>query len=389
MNRHYRRRFRTRWREARNLETSAFAVVQEVLGALRVVKAFGQERREQDRFVERSGQGMWTRVRLTLAEGAFGMQVSLMTALGTGVVLYLGVRHVQAGVLTLGALLMVMGYLTQLYDPLKTLSKRSAGLQSKLASAERVYTLLDAAPDVCERPNGRPLVRARGRIEFCDVSFGYGAERLVLRQVSFEVPPGARVGISGPTGAGNTTLASPLLRLYDPVEGRILLDGVDLREYRLSDLRQQYAVVLQEPVLFSTTLAENIAYARPEASRDEIVEAAMMANAHDFIARLPEGYDTIVGERGMTLSGGERQRVSVARAFLKNAPVLILDEPTSAVDLRSEALIMESLERLIRGRTSLIVAHRTSTLDGCDLRIELEAGHVVSAPPAPSRTVRE
>jgi len=297
--------------------------------------------------------------------------------IGTSLVLLLGVRHVQSGTLTLGALLMVMGYLTQLYDPLKTLSRRAAGMQAKLTSAERVFALLDGARDVPERPDARPLARARGRIAFENVSFGYD-DRITLRDVSFEIPAGTRVGIAGPTGAGKTTLVNLLLRLYDPVAGRILLDGVDLRDIRLDDLRRQFAMVLQEPVLFSTTLGENIAYARPEASREEIVAAARAANADGFIARLPQGYDTPVGERGMTLSGGERQRVSLARAFLKDAPILVLDEPTSAVDLHSEALIMEALERLMHGRTSLMVAHRLSTLEGCDLRLELAHGGLVA-----------
>lgn len=388
LNQYYRGKLRVRWHEVRRLETWAQSVVQEVLGALRVVKAFGQEEREQARFLARSGEGMWARLRLTMAEGRFGMLVSVMTALGTAVVLVVGVRHVQSGVITLGELLMVMSYLSQLYEPLKTLSKRAANLQSKLTCAERVFSLLDASPDVVERPNARALKHARGEIEFCRVSFGHTEGRLVLRDLSFHVPAATRVGIEGPTGAGKTTLVNLLLRLYDPGGGRILLDGVDLREYRLRDLRKQFAVVLQEPVLFSTSVAENIAYARPDASQDEIVEAARAANAHDFIVQLPQGYDTPVGERGMTLSGGERQRVSLARAFLKNSPILILDEPTSAVDVRSEALILEALERLMEGRTTFIVAHRLSTLEGCDLRLEVARGRISTVRPlarAPER----
>ncbi|MGH7731395.1 MAG: ABC transporter ATP-binding protein [Candidatus Eiseniibacteriota bacterium] len=378
MNQYYRRRVRVRWHEVRALETSALAVIQEVLGSLRVVKAFGQEEREQQRFLRRSGQGMWARLRLSLTEGGFGMLVGVVTALGSAVVLFVGILHVQARTLTLGELLLVMGYLTQLYEPLRTLSKRAVGLQSKLAGAERVFALLDDQPDVPERPGATALARARGGIEFQDVSFGYAADRPVLKAVSFAAPAGARVGIAGPTGAGKSTLVGLLLRLYDPTTGRILLDGVDLRDHRLQDLRRQFAMVLQEPVLFSTTVGENIAYARPDAGRDEVIEAAKAAHAHDFIRRLPQGYDTPVGERGMTLSGGERQRISLARAFLRDAPILILDEPTSAVDVRSEALIMEAIGRLMRGRTTFIVAHRLSTLEGCDLRLELEGGRLVS-----------
>ncbi len=378
MNQYYRKRLRAQWHEVKHLETSALSIVQEVLGGLRVVKAFGQEHREHERFLRRSNEGRWARLRLTLAEGAFGTQVSVLTVIGTAVVLFLGVRHVRSGVLTLGELLLVMGYLAQLYDPLKTLSKRTVGMQSKLASAERVYSLLDDPPDVLERPDARPLLRARGDVEFRDVSFSYAGDRLVLREVSFEAPVATRVGIAGSTGSGKTTMLSLLLRLYDPTAGRILLDGVDLRDYRLDDLRRQFAMVLQEPVLFSTSVAENIAYARPDAGPDEIIEAAKAANAHGFITQLPQGYDTPVGERGMMLSGGERQRISLARAFLKNAPLLILDEPTSAVDLRSEALIMEALERLMVGRTTLVVAHRLSTLEHCDLRLEIEGGRLVT-----------
>ena len=377
LNQYYRSRVRARWHEVKRLETSALSIVQEVLGALRVVKAFGQERREQERFVRRSDEGRWARLRLTLIEGAFGMQVSVLSVIGTAVVLFVGVRHVQAGVLTLGELLLVMGYLAQLYDPLKTLSKRTVGMQSNLASAERVYALLDDAPDVAERPDARPLLRARGDLEFRDVSFAYTPERTVLRGVSFAAPAATRVGIAGSTGAGKTTLVSLLLRLYDPSAGRVLLDGVDLRDYRLDDLRRQFSMVLQDSVLFSTSVAENIAYARPGAGHEEIIRAAQAANAHDFITRLPQGYDTPVGERGMTLSGGERQRISLARAFLKDAPILILDEPTSAVDVRSEALIMEALGRLMEGRTTLVIAHRLSTLDHCELRLEIERGELV------------
>ncbi len=377
LNHYYRRRLRVRWHEVRKLETSALAVVQEVLGALRVVKAFGQEEREQKRFLSRSGEGMWARLRLSLAEGGFSLQVGVLTALGSAAVLFLGIAHVQSGVITLGELLLVMGYLTQLYEPLRTLSKRAVGLQSKLAGAERVFALLDDAPDVAERPGARTLERARGAIEFQGVSYGYSADRPVLGDVSFEAPVATRVGIAGPTGSGKTTLVGLLLRLYDPTAGRILLDGVDLRDYRIADLRRQYAMVLQDSVLFSTSVGENIAYARPEASRDEIVAAARAANAHDFIRKLPQGYDTPVGERGMTLSGGERQRIALARAFLRDAPILILDEPTSAVDVRSEELIMEAIERLMRGRTTFIVAHRLSTLEHCDLRLEIDGGRLV------------
>ena len=385
----YRPRLRRQSREVKKLESSALSVVQEVLGALRVVKAFGQEDREQERLVRRSREGMRARLRLLVIEGGFGLLVGLATAAGTSAVLFIGTRHVQAGVLTLGELLLVMVYLSQLYTPLRTLSKKAASMQSYLASAERAFALLDEAPDVAERPHARPLVRAAGAVACRHVSFAYGADPPVLRDIAFEVGPGARVGIAGMTGAGKTTLVNLLTRFYDPTEGHILLDGVDLRDYRLADLRNQFAIVLQEPVLFSTTVAENIAYARPDASEEAIVQAAKAANAHDFIARLPAGYQTQVGERGMRLSGGERQRLAVARAFLKDAPVLILDEPTSSVDVGTESVIMQAMERLMRGRTTFLIAHRLSTLEHCDLLLCIEGGRLVGVRSDVAAAIRE
>jgi ATP-binding cassette subfamily B protein len=372
----YRTRLKKQWREVRELESSALSVVQEVLGALRVVKAFGQEEREKERFVHRAREGVWARQRVVLAEGGLGLLVALATAVGTAAVLFIGVRDVQAGALTLGELLLVMGYLTQLYEPLKTLSKKVATLQSHLASAQRAFSLLDHPPDVAERPHARPVARAAGSVAFRHVSFAYDDARPVLHDVSFEVGPGTRLGIVGTTGAGKTTLVSLLARFYDPTEGQIRLDGVDLRDYRLADLRNQFAIVLQDPVLFSASIAENIAYARPGASAHEIVDAAQAANIHTVIARLPHGYDSQVGERGLRLSGGERQRIALARAFLKDAPILILDEPTSSVDTVTEAAIIEAMERLMRGRTALMIAHRATTLSGCDMRLQIEQGRV-------------
>jgi ATP-binding cassette, subfamily B, bacterial len=370
------RRLREQGREVKELESSALSVVQEVLGALRVVKAFGREDHEEGRFRQCAAEGVWARIRLSFAEGLFGFLIRMCLASGTAIVLFVGVRQVRSGEITLGALFLVMSYLLQLYEPLRSMSEIVGRLQFHLASAERAFEFLEQAPDVSELPDARGLERAKGTVSFRDVSFTYPGKRAVLKQTSFEVSPANRVGIIGATGAGKTTLVSLLMRFYDPAVGQILLDGIDLRNYKLADLRRQFAIVLQEPVLFSTTVAENIAYARPGATREEIAWAAKSANIHEVIASLPDGYDTLVGERGMRVSGGERQRISLARAFLKDAPVLILDEPTSAVDAETETAILEAMERLTEGRTTFIIAHRLSTLKHCDVLFRIERGEL-------------
>jgi ATP-binding cassette subfamily B protein len=373
----YRKRLRAQWHDAKRLESSAMSVVQESLEALRVVKAFGREDDQRDRFVDRSAASVRAKVSLSSVEGRFGIVVGAVIGLGMATVLFMGAHRVLAGAMTLAELTIVMGYLQQLYDPLKTASKKVGALQSSLASADRVYALLDEAPDFVDSPDALPLERAAGAVAFQNVSFAYEQGHRVLDEVSFEVPPGTRLGIAGTTGAGKTTLVSLLTRFYDPSSGQIVLDGVDLRRYRLADLRNQFAIVLQEPVLFSTSVAENIAYARAGAEFEDVVAAAKAASAHDFISDLPDGYDTPVGERGVRLSGGERQRIALARAFLKDAPILILDEPTSSVDTGTEAEILEAMDRLMRGRTALMIAHRLSTLEICDARLQLEHGRVV------------
>jgi len=380
----YRMRLRRRSREVKKLETEALGVVYEVLTALRVVKAFGQEERELERFANTSLRGVRERVKLAAAQGRLQLWVGLATAAGTATLLWLGASHVLSGQLTLGELLLVMGYLGQLYEPLKTTSRKIASLQGQLASAERAFALLDLEPDVRERRHARRLLRARGEIAFQNVSFEYEPGRAVLRDLTLSIPAGTRVGLAGRTGVGKSTMLHLLSRFFDPTSGRILLDGIDLRSYRVSDLRGQFAIVLQEPMLFSTSIGDNIAYARPSAGRDEVVEAARAANAHDFITSLPAGYDTLVGERGMRLSGGERQRIALARAFLKNAPLLLLDEPTSSVDTRTEQGILDALERLMRGRTSFMVAHRLGTLRTCDLLIQFDdTGRALVTPREP------
>ena len=375
----YDKRMRTRYRDVHGLDTSALGVVQESLGAFRVVKAFGREDREQQRFVRRSGESFRARVRLSLFEGGYQLLINTTVAAGAAAVLFIGIMRVRSGDLTLGDVVVIVAYLVQLYVPLAQVSEQVAAMQTALASAERSFEVLDEPPDVRERPGALPLDRAEGAIAFREVSFSYDGRNRVLHDVSFNVQPGTRVGIAGRTGAGKTTLVNLLARFYDPDSGQVMLDGVDLRDYRVAALRNQLAIVLQEPVLFSTTIAENIGFARPEASDEEIVDAARAANAHHFVADLPEGYDTVVGDRGMRLSGGERQRVALARAFLKDAPILVLDEPTSSVDTQTEATIMEAMERLMAGRTTLMIAHRIATLEHCDAHLEVEDGRLTSA----------
>jgi len=375
----YDRRMRGQYINVKELESSTMGIVQEVLTALRVVKAFGREDYEQERFVGQSSAGMGARMRLAFAEGAFGLLSNAITAIGTALVLYIGVRSVLEGRLTLGELLMVLTYLAQLYGPLTAIGDKIVGLQSSIASTQRAFELLDEMPEVAERPHARPLKRAAGAVEFHGVGFAYDGRNLVLDDASFAIEAGTRLGIVGRTGAGKSTLMSLLMRFYDPSAGQIILDGVDLRDYKLADLRNQFAIVLQEPVLFSSSIAENIAYGRSRAGFQDIVEAAKVANAHDFIVELPDGYDTRVGERGMRLSGGERQRIALARAFLKDAPILILDEPTSSIDVTTEALIMEAMQRVMAGRTTVMIAHRLSTLEVCDARMVIEYGRIVEA----------
>jgi ATP-binding cassette subfamily B protein len=375
----YRPHLRSQSREVKKMESAAMAVVHEVLGALRVVKAFGQEEREGERFVRRSDEGVRRRIQLALAEGHFNVIVGLTTAAGTAAVLFVGIGHVRSGLLSLGDLLLMMGYVGKLYEPIKTISRKVATVQGYLAGVERALAVLDEPSDVEERPDARPLARARGDIALRGVSFSYGKDRPVLHDVSFDIEAGTRLGIVGASGAGKSTLINLLARFYDPTDGQILLDGADVRDYRLEDLRRQFAFVLQDTVLFSTSVAENIAYANPGADRDAIMTAAQAANAHEFIARLPQGYDSQVGERGVQLSGGQRQRIAIARAFLQDSPVLILDEPTSAVDAEAESAILGAIRRLMRGRTVILITHRSNMLEGCAAVLALENGRVAAA----------
>jgi len=382
-----RRRLRTHYTNTKELESRAVATIQEALGSLRVVKAFGQEDREQARFVNSSGQSMRARISLAFVENIFELITGMIFAVGTAAVLYLGIRHVQTGLLSLGEFVLVMTYLSRLYGPFQEITKSVNLLQAAIASAERAFALLDEPPDVVEKKIAYKLPRAKGHISFQEVSFVYpGETQFALNGVSFDLEPGYKLAITGATGAGKSTLVSLLMRLYDPTSGNIILDGVDLRDYKLADVRNQFSIALQEPILFSTSIAENIAYARPQAGLEEIVAVAKAANAHEFITALPDGYGTLVGERGMRLSGGERQRIALARAFLKDAPILLLDEPTSAIDIKTEAAIMDAMERLMNGRTTLMITHRLSTVSGFENHLTMERGQ--SGVTVPSRSAR-
>ena len=368
---------RQRSQTIKELDSSAMSVIQEVVGTIRVIKAFGQENREHARFIRRSAERMSQQVRLSIQQALFNVLIGLTIALGTAAALYFGVRHVRAGTLTIGSLLMIMAYIAQVYQPLQTLTTKVTDLQVWLTSLERTFQLLDQQPEIAEYESARKLVAARGDFQFDNVNFAYDGSGRGLENISFHIPAGTRVGIVGATGAGKSTLLNLLMRFYDPTSGTVLLDGRDIREYRIGDLRKQFAVVLQEPVLFASSIAENIAYGKPDASDEEIIEAAKAAASHEFILNLPDGYDTSVGERGSRLSGGERQRISLARAFLRNSPILILDEPTSSVDVHTEAAILEATERLMAGRTTFMIAHRLNTLKSCDLVLVLDQGKIV------------
>jgi ATP-binding cassette subfamily B protein/subfamily B ATP-binding cassette protein MsbA len=301
----------------------------------------------------------------------------LIATLATGAVLWLGTRHVRDGSLSLGSLLMFLAYLGSLQAHLKAFTELSGALQEVGVGAERVLEALESEPEVADRPGAPALIPARGQVCLENVTFGYEPGRPVLHQVSLAAGPGETIALVGPTGAGKTTLVSLVPRFFDPWDGRVLIDGRDVREAQLKSVRSLVGLVLQEPLLFPLTIAENIAYGRPGAARTEVEAAARAANAHWFIERLPQGYETVIGERGATLSGGERQRLSIARALLKDAPILILDEPTSALDAATETSLLEALERLMEGRTTFIIAHRLSTIRKATRIVVIDEGAVV------------
>ena len=367
----------SRLREVRKMERDTLSIIHEAISMLRVIVAFGREPHEHQRFQRQGEQATEARVRLTVRQALFNLAVSLTIAAGTALVLGFGAYRVLEGRLTTGQLLVVMSYIGLIYKPLETISYTIGSLQERFISLQAAFQLLDTEPEIKDAPNARQIQRAQGHIRFEAVYFEYEGRAETLKNISFEARPGQVVAVVGQTGAGKTTLVSLLPRFYDPRQGRIYLDGHDIQELAVKSLREQISLVLQEPLLFSGTITENIRYGRLEASMEEIIAAAKAANAHDFIMRLPQQYETAIGERGTQLSGGERQRISVARAFLKNAPVLILDEPTSAVDSKTEAVILNALDRLMIGRTTFMIAHRLSTVYHADLILVLHQGELV------------
>lgn len=359
------------------MESESLSIIHEAFAMFRVIVAFGREGHEYNRFRKQGEQAIDARIRLTVRQTAFSLSVNMITSIGTFVVLGYGAYLVMGRQLSAGELLIVLAYVSAVYQPLNSISYTIGALQDSFAALRAAYSVLDLEPEVRDAPEAEPLMKCQGRITFDNVSFNYAERAETLKNISFDAQAGKIVAIVGPTGAGKTTLMSMIPRFYDPREGRVMIDGRDLRQITLASLREHISLVLQEPLLFSGTIAQNINYGRLEATMDEVIAAAKDANAHDFIARLPHGYETELGERGAKLSGGERQRISVARAFLRNAPILILDEPTSSIDLKTEAVILDALDRLMVGRTTFMIAHRLSTIRNADVILVMNNGELV------------
>jgi ATP-binding cassette subfamily B protein len=374
---YYSNRIEPQLLRVRGLEGQNLSIVHEAMAMMRVVVSFGRERHEFERFRRQGEEAVDARIKLTVRQTAFQLVVSLITALGTATVLGVGAFRVLNDQISAGELLVVMAYIAAVYAPLETLTNSITSFQQQFISFDHALQLLDTPVDVQEKPDARPLMFPRGELDFDSVSFSYRSRPGTLKDISFSIKAGEAVALVGPTGAGKSTLVSLLPRLYDPERGRVMIDGLDVKGLRLESLRAQFSIVLQEPLLFTGTIGENIAYGKPGCTQYDIEEAAKAANAHEFIMRLPQKYDTPLGERGAKISGGERQRISVARAFLRDAPILILDEPTSSIDSRTEAVILEALERLMRGRTTIMIAHRLSTIRSVDRILVLHEGQLI------------
>ena len=360
-------------------ESALVSTMQETLSSIRFVLAYNREGDTSARVADRADRSMAANERLALTQLAFSACVGLTMAAGTAAAVYIGARRVLEGQLLLGDVLVFLAYLGMLYTPVNAFAQSWGVLRSARTQLARVFEVLATAPEVADRACAIEIPQVRGRVEFRGVGFAYEPGQWVMRDVDIVVPAGCVVAIVGRTGAGKSTLASLLLRFYDPDEGAVLLDGHDLRDLRRDWLRRQVGLMLQDAILLSGTIAENIGCGRPGATRQQINEAARRAQAEEFIRALPDGYETMLGERGVNLSGGQRQRLSLARAFLKDAPILILDEPTSALDTQTEGALMESIHELMKGRTTFIIAHRLSTIRKADLILVMDGGRVVES----------
>ena len=371
------KRIRSQSTTIQERESALLATLQEGLASVRMVHAFGQEDREVGQFRDRASESLRANLRLTFTNVSSALVVGTLMAGGTAALYYFGSLHVLEGKLSLGDLLVFASYLLMLYAPLEQLTYTAWAMEGAAAGAKRCFDVLDREDDVRDAPHARALQSVRGDIRFSHVDFGYDDSRQILHDVSLEIRPGESIAIVGGTGAGKSTLLSLVPRFYDPTRGEVAVDGQDLRGVKKKSLRSNISMVLQDTLLFSTTVRENIAYGRPDATEQEIIEAAKRAQAYDFIMRMPDGFSSQVGERGGHLSVGQRQRVGIARAFLKNAPILLLDEPTSALDATTERALMETIAALMKGRTTLMVTHRLNTAHRFDRIVVLEQGMVV------------
>jgi ABC-type multidrug transport system fused ATPase/permease subunit len=362
--------------EVRKQQSNMVAVVQQGLESMRVVKAFGRQDLEQEELGKVSRATVDAALKARRVKALLSPMVAIIVSLCTAIVLWRGSSLILAGTMTAGALIVFLSYLTQFFKPVKDLATITNQIAQTAVGVERVRGILDADIIIPEFPDALDPRAFRGEIEFDDVAFAYASDAPVLQRVSFRIKPGQMVGIVGATGGGKSTIVSLIPRFYDPTAGTVKIDGVDIRQYKLQALRNQIGYVLQDTVLFRGTIRDNIAYGRAGATEEEILEAAKLANADEFIARMPHGYDTLVGDRGETLSGGQRQRIGIARAMVRNNPILILDEPTAALDTESERAVIEALDRLMRGRTVITIAHRLSTIRNCGKILVLKGGVV-------------
>ncbi|WP_036475489.1 ABC transporter ATP-binding protein [Mycobacterium sp. URHD0025] len=363
--------------EVRKRESDIVAVAEEGLQSIRVVKAFDREDLQERQLAVAGQQAVDAALNARRVKSVVSPIVTVVVAACTAVVLWRGSALILAGAMTAGTLTVFISYLASFFKPVQDLAKLTNTIAMASVGVDRVNALLTAETSVEEKPEAIEPGQIKGAISFERVAFSYDSETPVLRDVTFEVEPGQLVGVVGHTGSGKSSLVSLIPRFYDPSMGTVRIDGVDLRDYKLHDLRRQIAYVLQDTVLFRGTIRDNIAFGRPDADHDEIVEMAKLANAHEFISEMPQGYDSPVGERGLTLSGGQRQRIGIARALIRNSPILILDEPTAALDAESEHLVMSALQRLMNGRTVITIAHRLSTIRDADKIVVLEEGRVV------------